>query len=337
MKAILEVRIELEIGKIPNDILKRIVLDNIKHNRNEVLVRPAIGEDCSVVDFGESVCVLSSDPITGAINEVGRLAVHISCNDVASCGVGPLGLIITILAPEATTESELDFVMKQICDAAHSINVDIIGGHTEITTAVNRIIIITTAVGKMLKDKLVTTSGAQPGDYIVMTKTAGLEGTAIIAADREEELIKVLGCEVVNEAKSFINNISVVRDGTIAGGYGVSSMHDATEGGILGALWEVAEASGVGVVIYKKNLPIADATSMICEYYKIDPLKLISSGCMIITCSNGNGLVDELLKNNVKATIIGRITQNKEKLLVDGEREYKIAQPESDELYKVMR
>ncbi len=93
----------MEIGKVPNDILKEIILNKIRCCRDEVLIRPKIGEDCAAVDFGEYACVMSTDPITGAVNEVGRLAVHISCNDVASCGVEPIGLLATILAPPGTT------------------------------------------------------------------------------------------------------------------------------------------------------------------------------------------------------------------------------------------
>jgi len=326
----------MKIGKVTNDILKKVVFDKIRNCRKEVLVRPGIGEDCCAVDFGKDACVLSSDPITGAVNEVGRLAVHISCNDVASCGVEPIGLLVTILAPPGTTESDLSVVMGQISDTGYALGVDIIGGHTEITSAVNRFVIISTAVGKVLKDKLVTTSGARPGDYVVMTKTAGIEGTAIIAADKEEELVKALGREVTDKAKSFINSISAVKDGVVAGRFGVNSMHDATEGGVLGAVWEIAEASGVGVVIHKDKIPVADATLKICEYYKLDPLKLISSGCMIMTCQDGDGLARELERNNIKATVIGKITKEPARILVDKERREEIGQPESDELYKAV-
>lgn len=326
----------MEIGKVPNDVLKRIILDKLRNNRKEVLIRPGIGEDCCAVDFGENVCVLSSDPITGAVNEVGRLAVHVSCNDVASCGIEPIGLLITILSPPETTEEDLDLIMGQICETANSLNVDIIGGHTEVTGSVNRFVIISTAIGKVLKNKLVTTSGARPGDYVVMTKTAGIEGTAIIAGDKEEELAGALGRELVDKAKSFINNTSVVRDGVIAGRFGVNSMHDVTEGGILGAVWEVAEASDVGVEIYKYKIPIADATLRISEYYKINPLKLISSGCMVMTCKDGDGLVQKLEENNIQAAVIGRVTEEPARILVDGENVEEIKQPESDELYKVI-
>lgn len=326
----------METGKVPNNILQKIILNKIKHTRKEILVTPKIGEDCCAVDFGEYTCVLSTDPITGAVSDVGRLAVHVSCNDIASCGVEPVGLLVSILAPPSATEDDLDTVMSQLCDTAASLNVDIIGGHTEITDAVGRIVIIGTAVGKCLKEKMVTTSGAEEDDDIIMTKSAGIEGTAIIASDFEEKLKNAMGEDLIQGAKGFINRISVVKEGIIAGKAGVNSMHDVTEGGILGAVWEIAHASGMGAVIYKDKIRVERETEEICRYYGIDPLKLISSGCMVITCKNGKELVKKLDAGNVKAEIIGRITKEPEIILVDGHKKENINQPDSDELYRVM-
>jgi len=326
----------MEIGKICNSVLKEIILNKLKENRKDILLRPKVGEDCCAVDFGDNVCVLSSDPITGAENEIGRLAVHISCNDVASCGAEPLGLLVTILVPPWATEKNLELVMLQITETANSLNVDIIGGHTEVTDAVNRFVIITTAVGNVLRDKLVSTSGAQIGDDIIITKFAGIEGTAIIASDKENELKNKVEKSVLEKAKALINDISVVKEGKIAGEYGVNSMHDITEGGVLGAVWEVTEASGKGAILYKDKIPVLDETIKICQIYNIDPLRLISSGCMIITCKNGSELVKEFESNAIKATIIGQITSSTEKRLFKDGCYIDIDEPLSDELYKVV-
>jgi hydrogenase expression/formation protein HypE len=325
----------MQIGKIPNNILKQIVLDKIKKTRSEVLIGPSIGEDCCALDFGDYACIMSSDPITGTTSEIGRLAVHISCNDIASCGAEPVGLLVTVLAPPDSTENELEKIMDQLTQTAALLNVDIIGGHTEITASVTRFVINCTAVGKALKSRIVNTGGARPGDLIILTKTAGLEGTAIIAYDREKELTGKLSEELIEEAKGFINNISVVKEGLIAGALGVSAMHDATEGGILGAVWEICEASGTGVEIYKEQIPVAMSTLMICEYYNINPLKLISSGCMLITCSDGEGLVKKLKDDNIPAAVIGMISNGFDRLLVSDGVSEQILPPGPDELFKV--
>ena len=326
----------METGKVPNGLLQKIILNKIKHTRKDILVTPKIGEDCCAVDYGEYTCVLSTDPITGSVNEVGRLAVHVSCNDIASCGAEPIGMLVSILVPPSATEDDLDTVMSQLCDTAASLNVDIIGGHTEITDAVGRIVIIGTAVGKCLKEKMITTSGAMEDDDIVMTKSAGIEGTAIIASDFEEKLKSVLDKDLIQSAKGFIDRISVVKEGIIAGKLGVNSMHDVTEGGILGAVWEIAEASGVGALVYKDKIRVERETEEICRYFGIDPLKLISSGCMVITCRNAEELIKELDEQNVKAQIIGKITKLPDRILIDGHSKENINEPASDELYKII-
>lgn len=320
----------MKIGKIPNDILQRVIIDKVKHTRDEIILKPKIGEDCAAVDLEDHLCVLSSDPITGAVNEVGRLAVYVSCNDVAACGAEPIGLLVTILAPPESSAEDLEVIMTQLIDTAHSINVDIMGGHTEITNAVTRFVIITTAIGKVQKGKLITSSGAKAGDSIILTKTAGTEGTAIIANDKEKELTEVYGKAFVDNAKSFINKISAVEEGVTAGRFGVNSMHDVTEGGILGAAWELAEASKKGIILYKDRIPVAYETKEICQHYSIDPLKLISSGCMLITTekNRGDALVEELENRGISAAVIGEVTRELEKIMYD--RKYNI----HDEYYK---
>jgi hydrogenase maturation factor len=328
----------MESGKVPNEILNKIILSKINTFRKDVILRPGIGEDCAAIDFGKYACVLSTDPITAAANDVGQLSVHISCNDIASCGVEPLGLLVTILCPVGTTEAELEKVMEQICLTADELNVEIIGGHTEVTPAVNRIVISTTCIGKALKNEIVSSTGARPGDSIVMTKSAGLEGSAIIASDFEHKLVGIISTDELNQAKSFIKSISVVKEGVIAGKFGATSMHDITEGGILGAAWEVAEASGTGILINKDSIPVEAVTQAICEALDLDVLRLISSGCMLITCPNGEGLVELLECNGIKATIIGTVTANKTERLLISRKDSTIKDiepPAADELYKV--
>ncbi len=328
----------MEIGKVPTEVLKEIIFSNITHHRQEVLIRPGIGEDCGVVDFGDFVCVLSSDPITGAVNAIGSLAVHISCNDVASNGVEPLGIMMTILAPKGTTKEDLKRVMMDANEAATSINVEIIGGHTEITDAVNRMVITTTAIGKQLKHKMVATKGARVGDSVIMTKHAGLEGVSIIASDLFDQLKKQLDESVLKSAIDFSKDISVVKEGVLAGGLGiVTGMHDVTEGGILGALWELAEASGLGILVQEKAIPIRQETSDICNLLNINPLRLISSGVMVMTVSSENKdtLFNTFKEAGIEATEVATITE-KDRSIVKNGLVVPLDAPDVDELYKVI-
>jgi len=326
----------MKTGKLPNDVLEKIVIDKIRNIRSEVLVRPGVGMDCSAVDFGEYTCVLSSDPITGTAKEIGRLAVHISCNDIASCGVEPLGLMTTILCPPGSTEKELEQIMDQLANAAASINVDLLGGHTEVTTAVTRFVISCTSVGRCVRDGMIVATGAKDGDDLVITKHAGLEGASIIAHEKEDELKQVLGAQTVEEAKAFMDNISVVKDGLAAAKYGAHAMHDVTEGGILGAVWEICEASGKGAEVYIEQIPVMLSTQRICEYYNIDPYRLISSGCMLIAAHDGNALADRLKREGIDAAVIGRLNGTGERILIGEGRKDSITPPEADELYKVL-
>lgn len=326
----------MKSGKVPNDILENIILKDIKNKRKEVLLGPGIGEDCSAVDFDDDICVLSSDPITGATKDIGKLTVHINLNDLASSGAEPIGLMVTILAPVGTNESELAEVMSEIKITAAASNIDIIGGHTEITSAVTRIVVMSTALGKVKKGKLVATSGAKPGDSIILTKWAGLEGTAIIVSEKEDELKSILPKDELTEAKSYFDKLSVIPEGMIAAEFGASSMHDVTEGGILGAVWEVAEASGKGIEIYEDKIPVSDVTKKICKHYGINPLRLISSGCMLICCSDGEGLSNKLTEANISNAIIGTVMEKKDKLLFTKDTAISIEGPDSDELYKVV-
>ncbi|MEN6315276.1 MAG: AIR synthase family protein [Clostridiaceae bacterium] len=327
----------MKIGKIPNSTLEKLILNKIQSNRSEVILRPGIGEDCSAVEFGKYACVLSTDPITGTANEIGKLAVHINCNDIASCGVEPIGLMVTILCPPGAAEQDLESIMDQLCSTAASINVDILGGHTEVTSAVTRFVISCTAIGRCLRGKMISTSGAKRGDSLVLTKHAGLEGASIIAREKEKELSSGLGCEIVSEAKEYINSLSVVKEGLEAARFGVNAMHDVTEGGVLGAVWEICDASGNGCEIDLGKIPVAMPTRRICGFYKIDPYKLISSGCMLISAEDGNGLVRHLKNAGIDAAVIGRLNGTSQRTMVSEGKTEPILQPSADELYKVIK
>lgn len=327
----------MKIGKLSSEDLQDLIIGKINYKNDEVYLKPTIGEDCAAISFGDYACVVSTDPITGTASEVGKLAVHISCNDVASSGIRPIGLLLTILVPESTTKEELGYIMEQASEEADKVGVDIIGGHTEVTNAVNRVVVSSTAIGKQLKSKLVKTSGAQVGDGIIVTKSAGLEGTGIIGYEKEEELLTFMSLEEVQTCKEMLDQVSVVPEGVICGEFGVTSMHDVTEGGVLGALWEVCEASKAGCEIIEDRIIIKTVTQKISTFYKIDPLKLISSGTMLITVDDKkcDDLVALLNEKGIEATKIGRVKEKGFGLkFKDSQRE--IESPESDELYKVV-
>ena len=266
--------------KLDSDLLKKIVFDKITFRRDEVITLPGIGEDCAVIDYGDYECVLSTDPITASIEDIGKLAVHISCNDIASNGVEPVGLLLAVLLPEGTTEEDIEHMMEQAGRASEELGVEIVGGHTEITRAVNQPVMISTAIGRGPKGGSQTGEDMVPGDLLIVTKQVGLEGTGIIAT--EKDMTGILTEEEKAEAVSMLGKVSVVKEGVIAGAVGTHGMHDVTEGGILGGVWEMCYVSGLGAEIDKESIPVSDITLKLAEAIDIDWMRLISSGCMLI-------------------------------------------------------
>ncbi|WMI80648.1 AIR synthase family protein [Anaerotignum sp. MB30-C6] len=326
-----------KIGKIPPEILESIVMNPIRKNtvkRDDILLRPKTGEDCSVVDLQGEMCVLSTDPITGAAKDIGYLAVQINCNDIYSAGAEPVGILLTVLLPESSDEEDLKEIIEGALKGAEELGIEILGGHTEVTDAVCKPIVSAAVIGKSRKRNIVQTGGAQVGQDVIMTKWAGLEGTAIIAKEYEEELVKGLPLEVVQAAQGMKNFLSVGTESLIAVEHGATAMHDATEGGILGAVWEVAECSQTGVEIWQDRIPLKEETKIICNQANIDPLRLISSGTMIITTQDGQELLKKLSAHGIEGAIIGRITEE-ERILVTAQGRCLLEEPKSDAIYQV--
>ncbi|MGH4137560.1 AIR synthase family protein [Clostridium sp.] len=324
----------MKVGKLNWDDLKQIIDNNKSVVRDDVRIRSGIGEDCSVINFGEYECVVSTDPITGADKNIGKLAVNINCNDIASCGVEPVGILVTILVPPTATIEDIKKIMGEIDEETKKLNVEILGGHTEVTEAVNRIVVSCTAIGKGKAGGAVATSGAKIGDDIIVTKLLCMEGTSIVVNDYLDRVRDVLTHNEIEEAKDYVSGISVTLEGRIAGEFGVNSMHDITEGGVLGALWEVAQASNLGFEVYYDKMPISEITIKICKKLNIDPLKFISSGSMLITATGGQKLVEKLIRNGIEATVIGKITTDRGILVIDGIRN-DVLPPTRDELFSI--
>ena len=326
----------MEIGKVPEAVLKRAVFRQIHTRREEVLVGAGVGEDCAALQLGpDEVFVLSTDPITGTDKNTGELAVQITANDLASAGAEPVALLLTVLLPVTADEPMIRRLMKEVDEACEKLHIQVVGGHTEVTAVVNQPVISVTGIGKAKKGHLVTTGGAGIGDDVVATKWIGIEGTSIIAREKEQELLERFAAPFVEEAKNFDRFLSVVPDAAAAVKSGVTAMHDVTEGGTYGALWELAEASGVGLEIDLKKIPVRQETIELCEYYRLNPYQLISSGCMLMTAPDGRRLVRDLEKAGIHATLIGRCVDGKAKKILNGEDTAYLERPKTDELYKI--
>jgi hydrogenase maturation factor len=306
-----------------------------------VVLGSSIGEDAALVTLGEKILVLKTDPVTGATADIGWLAVHINANDVACRGARPRWFLCDLLLPEKSDSNLVDTIMKQVDMSAKQIDVSVVGGHTEVTPGLKRPIVVGYMVGLVDKRKFVTSSGAKARDHVIMTKSAGIEGTAVLAADYGREIRKKAGAQLAARAKGLRQRLSVVEDALIAvEAGGVRAMHDPTEGGLLQGIWELAEASKIGFLIHESVIPVLPETKRICTIFGVNPLRLMSSGCLLIAADRRKSslIVQRLRRKRIPAQIIGRFTPRRMgRTLVqeDGTR-VEIGSQERDELYRII-
>lgn len=327
----------LPVGKLDPKLLKQ-VLGCLGSPDPRVIVGPRIGEDAAVIDFRDRVLVIHSDPITGAVENIGWLAVNVCANDIATMGVRPLWILVVMLLPQDINSAQLKQITRQIDEAAKELDIAVVGGHSEVTLGIDRPILVTTAIGEAEGKKFVSSSGAQIGDNIIVTKGAAIEGTAILSTELAEPLQRKIDMNIVQRAQNFVKKIGVVKEALTAVEVGgVHAMHDATEGGIAGGLQEVAWASKVGIVAYEKMIPIYEETKAICKALNIDPLKTISSGALIISAhpEKAEGITAALHKKGIPASIIGEVVDESEGLYVlrRNGTELDLSKPVKEELW----
>ena len=233
-------------------------------------------------------------------------------------------------------EPEIRKMMQDAEETCEKLHMEILGGHTEITNVVKQPLISVTGVGKMKKENLRTVSQIRPDQDIIVTKWIGLEATTILAKEKEDELKKRFPAVLIDTAKDFDQYLSVVPESRIAVEHGVSSMHDITEGGIFGAFWEMASGAGVGLEVDLKKIPIRQETVEICNYFRVNPYQIMSSGSMMIAADDGHELVRKLEQAGIHAVVVGRTNSGNDRILRNGEDVRYLDKPQPDELYKVM-
>lgn len=330
----------LTIGKVPEKLLSRWVFSAPAAERPEVLQGPGLGEDCAAVELAAGeILILSTDPITATEENIGYLAVHVTLNDLAAAGAEPVGLMATLLLPPNYPQSRLEKIFTELRQTAAAQNLAILGGHTEVTDAVNRAVVSIAGVGKIKKDKALLNKTMQAGDSIVMTKYAGLEGTAILAKAKAAELGGRFGADFIKRAQTLDQFLSVRPESQTAmncDAAGLKAMHDVTEGGVLGALWELAVKAGRGLEADLTAVPILRETIEISEFFDINPYKLISSGAMLMIAENGEALAEALAAAAIPAKVIGHLTDGQEKVACYAGIRQAILPPAADEIYKVL-
>ncbi|QCC59667.1 AIR synthase family protein [Natrinema thermotolerans] len=323
-------------GKVSPDDLLAHVFERTETADETVIQGPADGEDAAAIDWpdGEGTLVVSSDPISLAASAVGTLAVSVASNDVAVSGADPRWLTAVVLLPSDADGSADGSLLEEIADDLHAaageIGASIVGGHSEYVDQLERPLLSLTAMGAT--DRFVPTGGAEPGDAVILTKAAGLEGSAVLAADFGDDL--GIDPETRERAESFLDEISVAPEARLVRA-DATAMHDPTEGGVAAGLLEVARASEVRLEVDREAVPVREATATLCEAAGVDPLRIFGSGALVATVPGDavDDRLEALSDAGIEAAEIGTVRGlegGDPALVLDGEP---ITGPIEDDLY----
>ena len=356
----------MKSGKISVNVLKRSVFKQIRAKREEVVNGAGMGADCAVFTFADgdmTVSCIQEAPVavqedSAFLREAAEIAqeaggaessgksgnnfaerrtmaqlIQKCANNLAAKGAEPVAVLITLLLPENTEEPDIKKLMAEADGACQELHMQIAGGQTRVTTAVKVPCGVVTGIGKISKETHHRLRGAAPGQDVVISKWIGLEGTSLLARQYGELLSECLPVYFVEEAAGFDRLLSVVPEAATAVKSGVCAMHDVSEGGIFGALWELAEGAGVGLTIDLKKLPLRQETVEVCECCNVNPYELLSGGCLLMTCEDGSALVSALRAEGIAAVTVGKVTDSNDRILVNEDEVRYLDRPKVDQIY----
>lgn len=328
----------LPTGKLPPPLLADL-LQSLHADDARVLIGPRVGRDAAVIDLGERVLVATSDPITFATEDLGWYAVQVNANDIACMGARPAWMLATLLLPAGTTTDTARPIFEQLSAAAASIGVSVVGGHTEVTAAVDRAIISATMLGQAARTDVITGAEVRIGDAVLLTKTAGIEGTALLAREAVAALrVRGVDDSVLARARQmlFEPGISILRDAQVIGGVGrPHCLHDPTEGGVATALEELATAANARILVSTDSIPIADETRTFCRALDLDPLGLLASGALLAIVDGGSVTETQyaLAAAGIACAVIGTVVAGEPgAIMASNGRETPLPRFERDEL-----
>ena len=314
----------LRAGKLPADLLGDLLSRLTAGDR--VVLGPAIGRDAAAVAVGDRVIVAASDPVTFATQRAGWYAVHVNANDVACLGARPSWFLATILLPEGANDALPAQIFQQIGDACATLNIAVIGGHTEVTAGVDHVIIAGTMLGETSRDELIDGAGVKAGDAVLLTGTIAIEGTALLALE-EADALRAAGTaqEVVMRARGFLDDPGISIVSAAAGLRAATQprlLHDATEGGIATALEELAHAAGMTVHVDLERIAVLPETRMICDALSIDPLGLLSSGALlaVVDGDEAEAAIRAMRNVTISCARLGTVEDGPPRVIMGAER-----------------
>ena len=323
----------MRLGKVSDSVLKRSVLKQIKTTNKEIECGAGLGVDCaifsSVGDQNLATCVNTTAIFDKEDMEIAVLKL---ANNLSCVSAKPLGIMISILLPEAAREIRIRELMEEAQKACSRLGMQIMGGHTSVSNKVSSTIVTLTGIGT---SQNVPKNKKKLTDYdIIASKWIGLEGTALLASQYEKELKGRYPAYIIDEAMAFRQQMSVIPEAAVAQTSGAELLHDVSEGGIFASLWEIGERLGVGLTIDLKKIPIRQETVEVCEFLGINPYELAGSGCLLMVAKDGAAVEDALQEAGIPAVIIGKTTDSNDRIIRNGEETRYMDKPAMDEIFK---
>jgi hydrogenase expression/formation protein HypE len=333
----------LPIGKLSPAFLSEL-LEKYTTEDETIIVGPKVGADATVIDQGAFYLIAKTDPITFVTENIGYYAININANDIACMGGIPRWFLVTILLPEGlTSQAMVEGIFAQLHSACEELDILFCGGHTEVTSGINRPILVGQMLGVVEKNSLISSQNAKPGDDVLLTKGIAIEASSIIAREKGELLAEIYSEELVEKCKNFVHQpgISILKDASLAIQFGgVHAMHDPTEGGLAMGLHELAIAAGVGLKIFESEIPIIPESKLLCDQYDIDPLGAIASGALLIVTDQHytNKILEVFKENQIDIRNIGKVmpVEYGTKLIVN-DSELDLPEYYQDEITKLFR
>lgn len=320
----------MKIGKISESVLKRTVIKEIKYKNKTVKKGSAVGSDGAVFATDGRDMVSSISTYMGDIILCGKRAFAGAVNSVAAGEAKPFAVQVSVLMPESIKENRLRALMVTLHDMGEAIGVQIAGGHTETVSGIEKPVITVTAYGyreKMFDGQ--TYKGLDEGYDIVMIGEAGLEGTAVLAIEKETALRERFTAGYIEKAKAYAEGLVIVNEAAVAVQHGGRAMHDTSKGGIFGALWELGERLKCGLEVNLRAIPIKQETIEICEHFDLNPYFINSSGALLVVVKDGESLVRSMTGTKKPVSVIGHTVSGHQKTIINNDEKRYLESPRS--------
>lgn len=326
----------MKIGNVSQTVIRRSILKQLKTKRKEAIIEPSVEEMCSGISVPNGYqTVFTNVTLYGNEKDIAMFAFAQTLNDLYTRGASPIGVNLSILLPPYAYESRLKSMVEFAEQVAEKQNIQILNVKAQVSPVITKAVVTVVGVGMLKEGELLQSSMGKANQDIVMTNWIALEGMLRIVREKKEELEQRFVPAFMSQISLLEQNLFADKELKLAKNHGVSVMHQITDGGILAALWNMAEASDIGVEVDLKKIAVKQETIEICEYFQLNPYQMTSAGSVLLMTDNGKELVDLLVKNGIQAKVIGRSTATKERVIFNQEEKRYIDRPAQDELLKI--